>query len=122
MALSWRSIRPIGARTADWRRDWSRRLPSAAGRAPQRLLADTTAMTRQDIIKLAERYPDMTVYSPPPPERTEVTAETLRKRRWRRRREPSAVTAWLARMASEDGQETYRRRKRHHQEPRHVPL
>src|SRR5216684_1863170 len=33
MASSWRSIRRIGARTADWRRDWSRRLPSAvAGR------------------------------------------------------------------------------------------
>ena len=28
-ASSWRSIRPIAARTADWRRDWSRRLPSA---------------------------------------------------------------------------------------------
>src|SRR5437899_2986948 len=33
------------------------------GRAPQRLLADTTAMTREDIVKLAERYPDVTVYS-----------------------------------------------------------
>jgi hypothetical protein len=29
MASSWRSIRRIGARTADWRRDWSRRLPNA---------------------------------------------------------------------------------------------
>ena len=87
------------------------KIAERCGRAPQRLLADTTAMTRQDIVELAERYPDMTVYSPPPPERTDVTAETLRKRRWRRRREPSAVTAWRARMASEDGQETYRRRK-----------
>ena len=81
------------------------------GRAPQRLLADTTAMTRQDIVKLAERHPDMTVYSPPPPERTDVTAETVRKRHWRRRREPASVQAWRERMASEDGQETYRRRK-----------
>ena len=33
MALSWRSIQPIGARTADWHRDWSTRLSSAvAGR------------------------------------------------------------------------------------------
>ena len=80
-------------------------------RVPQRLLADTTAMTREDIVKLAERHPDLTVYSPPPPERTEVTAETLRKRRWRRRHEPSAVQAWRARMASEKGQEIYRRRK-----------
>ena len=80
------------------------------GRAPQRLLGDTTAMTQQDIVKLAERYPSMTVYSPPP-ERTDVTAETLRKRRWKRGHEPSAVQAWRARMASEEGQQTYRRRK-----------
>jgi hypothetical protein len=74
-------------------------------------LADTTAMTREDIVKLAERHPDLTVYRPPPPERTEVTAETLRKRRWKRRHEPLAVQAWRARMASEEGQEVYRRRK-----------
>ena len=80
------------------------------GRAPQRLLGDTTAMTQQDIVKLAEHYPSMTVYSPPP-ERTDVTAETLRKRRWKRGHEPSAVQAWRARMASEEGQQTYRRRK-----------
>jgi hypothetical protein len=36
----------------------------------------------------------MTVYSPPSPERTDVTAETLRKRRWTRRHEASAVQAW----------------------------
>jgi len=82
-----------------------------SGQVPRRLLADTTAMTQEDIVKLDDRYPQMTVYSPPPPERTEVTAETLRKRRWRRRREPAAVQAWRTRMASEDGQQTYRRRK-----------
>jgi hypothetical protein len=87
------------------------KIAERCGRAPQRLLADTTAMTREDIVKLAERHPDMTVYSPLPPERTEVTAETLRKRRWIRRREPAPVQAWRARMASEDGQEVYRRRK-----------
>ena len=53
-----------------------------SGRLPQRLLTDTTAMTQDDIVKLTERYLGMTVYSPPPPERTDVTAETLRKRRW----------------------------------------
>ena len=81
------------------------------GRVPQRLLADTTAMTRADIVKLAERYPDLTVYSPPAPERDDVSAETLRHRRWKRRREPAAVQAWRARMASDEGQEIYRRRK-----------
>jgi hypothetical protein len=81
------------------------------GRAPQRVLADTTAMTKKDIVKLAERYPDLTVYSPPAPERDDVTAETLRHRRWKRRHEPAAVQAWRARMASEQGKEIYRRRK-----------
>ena len=87
------------------------KIAERCGQVPQRLLADTTAMTREDIVKLAARYPNMTVYSPPPPERTDVTAETLRKRRWRRRREPPMVQAWRARMASEEGQQTYRRRK-----------
>jgi transposase len=81
------------------------------GGAPQRLLADITAMTQDDIVKLAEQHPEMTVYSPPPPERPNVTAKTLRTRRWRRRHEPPAVMAWRARMASDEGQEVYRRRK-----------
>jgi transposase len=81
------------------------------GRAPQRLLADTTAMTQDDIVKLAEQHPDLTVYSPPPSERPNVTAKTLHTRRWRRRHEPPPVMAWRARMASEEGQEVYRRRK-----------
>jgi hypothetical protein len=68
-------------------------------------------MSQEDIVKLAERYPGMTVYSPPAPERTDVSAGTLRKRRWKRGREPSVVQAWRARMASEEGQEIYRRRK-----------
>ena len=81
------------------------------GRAPQRLLADTTAMTREDIVTLAQQHPNMTVYSPPAPERSDVKASTLRARRSKRRREPPAVVAWRARMASEEGQEVYRRRK-----------
>ncbi len=81
------------------------------GRAPQRLLADTTAMTQDDIVKLAEQHPDLTVYSPPPSERPNLTAKTLHTRRWRRRHEPPPVMAWRARMASEEGQEVYRRRK-----------
>jgi len=81
------------------------------GRVPQRLLADTRAMPQDDIVKLAEHYPSMTVYSPPPPEHAEVSAETLRKRHWTRRHEAPAIQAWRARMASEDGQQTYRRRK-----------
>jgi hypothetical protein len=81
------------------------------GQAPRRLLADTTAMTQDDIVKLANRYPAMTVYSPPAPERTEITAGGLRKRLWKRRHEPEPVQAWRARMASDEGHEIYRRRK-----------
>jgi transposase len=87
------------------------RVAERCGRAPQRLLADTTAMTQEDIVKLAERNPEMTVYSPPPPERAAITAGGLRKRRWKRRHEPAPVQAWRARMASDEGQEIYRRRK-----------
>jgi hypothetical protein len=87
------------------------KIAERCGRVPQRLLADTTAMTQDDIVKLAERYPEMKVYSPPPPERSDVTTETLRKRHWKRRREPPPVQAWRARMARAEGQETYRRRK-----------
>jgi transposase len=81
------------------------------GQAPRRLLADTTAMTQDDIVKLANRYPAMTVYSPPAPERAEITAGGLRKRLWKRRHEPEPVQAWRARMASDEGHEIYRRRK-----------
>jgi Transposase DDE domain len=78
------------------------------GRVPQRLLADTRAMPQEDIVKLGERYPSLTVYSPPAPGRTDVSAETLRKRLGRRRHE---AQAWRTRMASAEGQEIYRRRK-----------
>src|SRR5208282_3860210 len=87
------------------------KIAERCGRAPQRLLADTTAMTREDIVTLAQQHHDMTVYSPPAPERSDVKASTLRARRSKRRREPPAVMAWRARMASEEGQEVYRRRK-----------
>jgi hypothetical protein len=82
-----------------------------SNRVPQRLLADTRAMTQDDIVQLGEAHPALRVYSPPAPQRLAVKPETERKRRWSRRREPPAVTAWRARMASEEGQETYRRRK-----------
>lgn len=68
-------------------------------------------MTQEDIVALAQSHPEMTIYSPPPPERSDVIAETLRKRRWKRRHEPPAVAAWRVRMASDEGHEVYRRRK-----------
>ena len=68
-------------------------------------------MTQDDIVQLAAAHPELRVYSPPAPEQKTVKPETERKRRWKRRHEPPAVTAWRARMASEEGQQTYRRRK-----------
>jgi hypothetical protein len=81
------------------------------GAAPERLLADTTAMTQDDIDNLAQTCPETEVYSPPPKERENVSAEALRKRAWKRLREPASVRNWRERMASEVGKAVYRRRK-----------
>lgn len=81
------------------------------GALPERVLADGTAITQGDIEQLSHRKPALLVYSPPPSERDDVTAETKRKRLWKRRREPEAVKEWRDRMASEAGKEVYRRRK-----------
>ena len=81
------------------------------GAPPTRLLADGTAMTQDEIVGLAEHCPGLTVYTPLPKERDDVTAETLRKRQWQREHEPDALRDWRARMASKAGQEVYRRRK-----------
>jgi transposase len=81
------------------------------GAPPTRLLADGTAMTQDEIVGLAEHCPGLTVYTPLPRERDDVTAETLRKRQWQRQHEPNALRDWRARMASKAGQAVYRRRK-----------
>ncbi len=81
------------------------------GRAPSRLLADTTAMTQAEIVDFAQHCPDLRVYSPPPKEREDVSPGTARNRRYQRRHEPPALSEWRARMASEDGTTVYRRRK-----------
>ena len=81
------------------------------GKAPERLLADQTAMTQGEIATLAEAHPKLEVYSPPPAERGDVTPETLRNRRSQRRHEPEPVKQWRARMASEAGKDVYARRK-----------
>lgn len=81
------------------------------GKAPERLLADQTAMTQGEIVSLAEAHPELEVYSPVPAEREDVTPETLRNRRSQRRHEPPPVKQWRARMASEAGKAVYARRK-----------
>ena len=81
------------------------------GTVPTRLLADGTAITQDEIVELAAHCPGLTVYSPLPKERDDVTAETLRKRRWQREHEPTALRAWRQRMASAAAAVVYRRRK-----------
>lgn len=78
---------------------------------PKRLLADTGAMTADDIASLAEAHPEMTIFSPPPVEKDNVKEETKRKRAWTRAREAPAVRSWRERMAGEDAKSIYARRK-----------
>jgi transposase len=81
------------------------------GRVPKRLLADATAMTVSEIATLAERCPDLQVYSPPAKQRGTITQAAARNRRSQLTHEPPAVKDWRSRMASEAGKDVYRRRK-----------
>jgi transposase len=78
---------------------------------PKRLLADTGAMTADDIASLAETHPGMTIFSPPPKEKDDVREETKRKRAGKRAREALAVRDWRERMAGEEAKSIYARRK-----------
>lgn len=86
-------------------------IEARCGATPERLLADTGAMTEDDIASLAETRPGMTIFSPPPKDKDEVKAETKRKRAWKRRLEAEAVRDWRARMVSEAAKPIYARRK-----------
>jgi transposase len=78
------------------------------GMAPQRVLADSRYATQEDIVTLAGA--GIEVYTPPVADKPDATAESCRKRTWRRQHEPEAVQQWRARMADAEGQATYRRR------------
>jgi hypothetical protein len=82
------------------------------GAPPARLLVDTKYATRDDIVSLSQR-PDgaVCVYTPPPADRDTASAESKRKRQWRRRHEPPAVQEWRARMAGDDGRRVLGRRR-----------
>jgi transposase len=82
------------------------------GRAPLRLLLDTRAATRDDIVALAGHPAGpVTVYTPPPPDKMTATMESQRKRAWLRRGEPAELREWRERMAGPDGRRTYSRRR-----------
>jgi len=82
------------------------------GSAPERVLVDTKYATQEDIVALSERPQGaVRVYAPPPADRETASAESKRKRDWRRRQELPALQEWRARMASDDGRATLRRRR-----------
>jgi transposase len=108
----------VAVMTTDWRNDTGLAAPMVEaiaeryGAAPARVLVDTKYATQDDIVALSER-PDgaVCVYTPPPADRDTASAESKRKREWRRRHEPPAVQEWRARMASDDGRTAMRRRR-----------
>jgi transposase len=76
---------------------------------PKRVLVDTKYATQDDIVALAKK--DVATYTPAAEDKAEIKPENLRKRELQRLREPEALKAWRARMASLEGQKTYGRRK-----------
>lgn len=80
-------------------------------RRPERLLADATAMTMDDIVTLTACHPGLEIYSPTPKQRGIVTPGGQRNRRSQLQREPDAVKVWRERMASDAGKAVYKRRK-----------
>ena len=80
------------------------------GKLPDRLLADAGAMTAADVGTLAQTYPSMQVFSPPPARKD--ASKPASKARYERNRaaEPQCLKDWRARMDSEEGQAVYKRR------------
>lgn len=118
LAVAPQSMVVVGIDASERRNDSGLALPmleqleARYGARPSRLLADSTMVTQSEIVDLAtapER--PVTVYSPVPQERDDVKPETLRKRAWKRRREPEPLQDWRGRMASPEGQQVYGRRR-----------
>jgi len=78
------------------------------GRRPKRVLVDTTYATRQDIVAFAEQEID--VYTPVPADKPDAKPDSVRKRAWKRQREPEAIKAWRARMADPASKPVYQAR------------
>lgn len=80
------------------------------GKLPDRLLADTGAMTSSDIVALAQTHPSMQVFSPPPARKDDSKPESKARYERNRAAEPQCLKEWRARMDSEEGQAVYKRR------------
>jgi transposase len=80
------------------------------GKLPDRLLADTGAMTAADIVLIAQTHPSVQVFSPPPARKEASKPESKARYERNRAAEPQCLKEWRARMDSEEGQAVYRRR------------
>lgn len=80
------------------------------GKPPDRLLADTGAMTAADIATLAQTHPFMQVFSPPPARKVASKPESKARYERNRAAEPQCLKEWRARMDSEEGKAVYKRR------------
>jgi transposase len=82
------------------------------GKTPEMLLLDTHYATSEDIAALA-LHPKgaVSVYAPTPTERENISPRGLANRRRKRAQEPDGVKEWRSRMATQAGQDVYRRRK-----------
>jgi transposase len=80
------------------------------GKLPDRLLADTGAMTAADIVALAKTCPSLQVFSPPPARKQASKPESKARYERNRAAEPQCLKDWRARMDSPDGQAIYKKR------------
>jgi flagellar biosynthesis GTPase FlhF len=82
------------------------------GKTPQTLLVDTNYATSEDIAALSSHPKGVvSVYAPLPTERENISPRGLANRRRKRAQEPDGVKEWRSRMATQAGQDVYRRRK-----------
>ncbi|XIA65360.1 transposase [Bradyrhizobium sp. TZ2] len=80
------------------------------GKLPDRLLADTGAMTAADIVTIAQAHPSVQVFSPPPARKEASKPESKARYERNRAAEPQCLKEWRVRMDSEQGQGVYKRR------------
>jgi len=80
------------------------------GKLPDRLLADTGAMTAADIVTIVQAHPSVQVFSPPPARKEDSKPESKARYERNRAAEPQCLKDWRTRMDSEEGQAVYKRR------------
>ena len=80
------------------------------GKLPDRLLADTGAMTAADIVMITQTHPSVQVFSPPPARKQASKPQSKARYERNRAAEPPCLKHWRARMDSEEGKAVYKRR------------